>query len=177
MFSVQLHRKNCHDSRNVIGFRWSHSLPVIPWQSIFEVTWQSPFDILWIVCLHKSSALPCQVRNSLYLLQLGWTVQGLSDIHPVTKSPKIGSHYCFSNVPGSAPGCRTGNREKLSSTQAEPVQAIKSGVAYFPSISCMISWRRSRYQIPCYYSIIISLWQLSACDYFLAVSRGSHNIW
>ena len=30
-------------------------------------------------------------------------------------------------IPGSAPGCRTGNREKLSSTQAEPVQAIKSG--------------------------------------------------
>ena len=35
-------------------------------------------------------------------------------------------------VPGSAPGCLTVNREKLSSTQAEPVQAIKSGVAYFP---------------------------------------------
>ena len=49
------------------------------------------------------------------------------------------------DIPGSAPGCRTGNREKLSSTQAEPVQAIKSGVAYFPSISCTTSWRRSRY--------------------------------
>ena len=32
-------------------------------------------------------------------------------------------------------------------------------------------------QIPFYYSRIISLWQLSACQYFLAVSRGSHNIW
>ena len=31
-------------------------------------------------------------------------------------------------------------------------------------------------QIPFYYSRIIALWQLSACDYFLAVSRGSHNI-
>ena len=49
------------------------------------------------------------------------------------------------DVPGSAPGCRTGNGEKLSSTQAEPVQAIKSGVAYLPSISCTTSWRRSRY--------------------------------
>ena len=27
-------------------------------------------------------------------------------------------------VPGSAPGCRTGNGEKLSITHAEPVQAI-----------------------------------------------------
>ena len=50
-------------------------------------------------------------------------------------------------VPGSAPGCRIGNREKLSSTQAEPVLAIKSGVAYFPSISCTTSWRRSRYKV------------------------------
>ena len=50
-------------------------------------------------------------------------------------------------VPGSAPGCRTGNREKLSSTQAEPGLAIKSGVAYFPSISCTTSWRRSRYTV------------------------------
>ena len=49
-----------------------------------------------------------------------------------------------SHLPGSAPGCRTGNGEKLSSTQAEPVQAIKSAVAYFPSISCATSWRRSR---------------------------------
>ena len=49
-------------------------------------------------------------------------------------------------VPGSAPGCRPGNREKLSSTQAEPVQAIQSAVAYFPSISCTTSWRRSRYK-------------------------------
>ena len=52
---------------------------------------------------------------------------------------------CPFPLPGSAPGCRTGNRAKLSSTQAEPVQAIKSGVAYFPSISCTKSWRRSRY--------------------------------
>ena len=34
-----------------------------------------------------------------------------------------------------------------SSTQAEPVQAVKSGIAYFPSISCTTSWRRSRYFI------------------------------
>ena len=32
-------------------------------------------------------------------------------------------------VPGSAPGCRSGNAEKLSSTQAESGQAIKSAVA------------------------------------------------
>ena len=31
-------------------------------------------------------------------------------------------------------------------------------------------------QIPFYYSRIIALWQLSACDYLLAVSWGSHNI-
>ena len=48
-------------------------------------------------------------------------------------------------LPGSAPECRTRNRDKLSSTQAEPVQANKSGVADFPSISCTTSWRRSRY--------------------------------
>ena len=49
------------------------------------------------------------------------------------------------SVPGSAPGCRAGNGEKLSSTQAEPGQANKSAVAYFPSISGVTSWRRSRY--------------------------------
>ena len=32
-------------------------------------------------------------------------------------------------VPWSSPGCRTGNGEKLSSSQAEPGQAIKSAVA------------------------------------------------
>ena len=32
-------------------------------------------------------------------------------------------------IPGSAPGCRTGNGEKLSSTQAEQSQDIKSAVA------------------------------------------------
>ena len=58
---------------------------------------------------------------------------------------KFWSKGSLPSVPGSAPGCRTGNREKLSSTQAEPVQAIKTGVAYFPSISCTTSWRRSRY--------------------------------
>ena len=54
---------------------------------------------------------------------------------------------CPFPLPGSAPGCRTGNRAKLSSTQAEPVQAIKSGLAYFPSISCTTSCRRSRYSV------------------------------
>ena len=34
-----------------------------------------------------------------------------------------------SHVPGSAPGCCSGNGEKLSSTQAESGQAIKSAVA------------------------------------------------
>ena len=38
-------------------------------------------------------------------------------------------------VPFSSAGCRTENGEKLSSTQAEPDQAINSAVAYFPSIS------------------------------------------
>ena len=32
-------------------------------------------------------------------------------------------------VPGSAPGCRSGNGEKLSSTQAESGQVTKSAVA------------------------------------------------
>ena len=50
-------------------------------------------------------------------------------------------------VPGSAPGCVTGYGEYLSCTQAEPVQAIKSGVAYFTSISYTTSWRRSRYTL------------------------------
>ena len=54
------------------------------------------------------------------------------------------------SLPGSATGYRTRNGEKLSSTQAEPVQAIKSGVAYFPSISCTTSWRRSRYLVRCW---------------------------
>ena len=37
------------------------------------------------------------------------------------------------SLPGSAPGCRSGNGEKLSSTQAESGQAIKSAVAFnFP---------------------------------------------
>ena len=40
-----------------------------------------------------------------------------------------------------------------------------------PKIGCYDSS-----QIPVYYSRIFALWQLSACDYFLAVSRGSHNI-
>ena len=31
-------------------------------------------------------------------------------------------------------------------------------------------------QMSFYYSRIIALWQLSACDYFLAESRGRHNI-
>ena len=48
---------------------------------------------------------------------------------------------------GAAPGCRTGNREKLSSTQEEPVQAIKSGFAYFPSISCTTSWYKNPWEI------------------------------
>ena len=49
------------------------------------------------------------------------------------------------DIPWSAPGCRTGNGKKQSISQAEPGQAIKSAVAYFPSISCATSWRRSRY--------------------------------
>ena len=61
--------------------------------------------------------------------------------HPVWSLARPGQ---MRNIPGSAPGCRTRNRVKLSSNQAEPVQAIKSGVAYFPSISCTTSWRRSR---------------------------------
>ena len=61
------------------------------------------------------------------------------------QDPRKSDHNLHIIIPGSAPGCRTGNREKLSSTQAEPFQAIKSGVAYFPSISCTTSWRRSRY--------------------------------
>ena len=45
---------------------------------------------------------------------------------------------------GDLPGCRTGNGEKLSSTQAEPGQAIRSAVAYFPSISRATSCARER---------------------------------
>ena len=47
-----------------------------------------------------------------------------------------------------SPICRTGNGEKLSCSQAERGQAIKSAVASFPSISCATSWRRSRYSVP-----------------------------
>ena len=42
-------------------------------------------------------------------------------------------------VLGDPTGCRTGNREKLSSSQSVPGQAIKSAVAQFPSISCATS--------------------------------------
>ena len=42
-------------------------------------------------------------------------------------------------------GCRTGNGDKLSSSQAEPGQAIKSDLAYFPSISCATSCRVALY--------------------------------
>ena len=44
-------------------------------------------------------------------------------------------------------GCRTGNGEKLSSSQAEPGQAIKSAVAYFPSISCATSSQVALYAV------------------------------
>ena len=36
------------------------------------------------------------------------------------------------SLPFSSAGCRTGNGEKVSTTQAEPGQAINSDVAYFP---------------------------------------------
>ena len=39
------------------------------------------------------------------------------------------------HIQGDRTGYRAGNREKLSSTQAEPGQAINSAVAYFPSVS------------------------------------------
>ena len=42
-------------------------------------------------------------------------------------------------IPFSSAGCRAGNGDKLSSTQAEPGQSINSAVAYFPSISCATS--------------------------------------
>ena len=42
---------------------------------------------------------------------------------------------------GHLTGCRAGNGDQLSSNQAEPGQAIKSAVAYFPSISCATSCR------------------------------------
>ena len=41
----------------------------------------------------------------------------------------------------------TGNGDQLSSTQAEPGQAIKSAVAYFPSISCVTSCRVALYSL------------------------------
>ena len=43
------------------------------------------------------------------------------------------------HVQGHRTGCRTGNGDQLSSSQAEPGQAIKSAVAYFPAISCETS--------------------------------------
>ena len=49
------------------------------------------------------------------------------------------------DVQGHRTGCRTGYGDKLSSTQAEPGQAIKSAVAYFPSISCATSCRVALY--------------------------------
>ena len=61
------------------------------------------------------------------------------------EKPHTGLDECPRILQGSAPGCHSGNGEKLSSTQAESGQAIKSAVAYFPSISGATSWRRSRY--------------------------------
>ena len=48
---------------------------------------------------------------------------------------------------GHPTGCRFGNGEKLSSSQAEPGQAIESVVAYFPSISCETSCRVALYTL------------------------------
>ena len=44
-------------------------------------------------------------------------------------------------------GCRTGNGEKLSSSQAEPPQAIKSAVVQLPSISCATSCLVTQYRM------------------------------
>ena len=40
----------------------------------------------------------------------------------------------YLHAQGHPTGCRTGNGDQLSSSQAEPGHAIKSAVAYFPSI-------------------------------------------
>ena len=50
-------------------------------------------------------------------------------------------------VPFSIAGCRSGNGEKLSCSQAEPGQAINSAVAYFSSVSCATSCNRKRYYV------------------------------
>ena len=42
-------------------------------------------------------------------------------------------------------GCCNGNGEKLSSSQAEPRQEIKSAVALFPFITCATSCVRPEY--------------------------------
>ena len=47
---------------------------------------------------------------------------------------------------------------------------------YHPVTKSPKIWSYDCSQTPFYYSRIIALWQLSACDYFLALSRGSHNI-
>ena len=51
-------------------------------------------------------------------------------------------------VPFAMAGCRPGNGDQLSSTQAEPGQAITSAVACFPSISCATSCHSERYIAP-----------------------------
>ena len=52
---------------------------------------------------------------------------------------------CEFGLQGHLTGCRTGNGDQLNSTQAQPGQAIKSAVAYFPSISCATSCRVALY--------------------------------
>ena len=61
------------------------------------------------------------------------------------------------NVPFSSARCRTGNGKKLSSTQAEPGQAINSAVTYFPSISCATSCARERYSVTAYFFQLLLL--------------------
>ena len=51
----------------------------------------------------------------------------------------------FVKLQGHPTGYLTGNGDQLRSNQAEPGQAIKSAVAYFPSISCATSCQVALY--------------------------------
>ena len=61
--------------------------------------------------------------------------------------------FCQTGLPfkvciqGHLTGCHAENGDQVSNNQVEPGQAIKSAVAYFPSISCMKSCRVALYML------------------------------
>ena len=73
--------------------------------------------------------LPFNVCLILLGPQQAWDIDNVEELS--TRSQR--------NVQGDPLGCRTGNGEKVSSSQAEPGQAISLAVVYFSSISCATS--------------------------------------